>query len=201
MLYTHTKSYNFAAQYGARSIKLAVMMKFITEDEGAEIRRAKRWNDPRLNLIHEIEAAVKKAHPEAGQLLDRASHLAKPACDEYCKPGDALHKQYPHRGYVRTMLGRKSRFPNAYKTYIALNRVLQGSGADIMKQKLVELHRERKTTGLLMRLTNHDAVLGDPQMPETRERVSELLNTQSFPQMKVPVLWDVKSGRSWAEAR
>ncbi len=201
MMYSHTKNYNFAAQYGARSIKLAVMMGFITEDEGAAIRKSKSWNDPRLSLIHEIESAVKKAHPEAGELLDRASHLAKPACDDYCKQGDKLHKQYPHRGYVKTMMGRRSRFPSGYKTYIALNRVLQGSGADIMKQKLVELHRHRTETGLLMRLTNHDAVLGDPQMPETRERVSELLNAQSFPELKVPILWDVKVGKSWAGAR
>ena len=197
MLYTHTKSYNFAAQYGARSIKLAVMMGFITEKEGNEIRAAKRWNDPRLNLIHEIEAAVKKAHPEAGQLLDRAAHLAKPECDDYCKRSDALHRQFKHRGYVKTLLGRRSRFDSSYRTYIALNHVIQGTGADIMKQKIVELHRERKTTGFRMRLTNHDATLGDRLLPDTQRRVDEILNRQSFA-LKVPILWDLGAGETWA---
>lgn len=200
MLYTHTKSYNFAAQYGAKSIKLAVMMGFITAREGDEIRNAKRWTDPRLKTIKDIEAAYKSAHPEAGALLDRAAHLAKSACDQYCKKGDALHRLYPHRGYVKTLLGRRSRFPTNFKTYIGLNRVLQGTGADIMKRKLVELHKARRDTGLVMRITNHDAVLGDATTPETLPKVHEILNTQSF-DLKVPILWQCGTGKNWAEAK
>ncbi len=200
MLYAHTKNYNFAAQYGARSIKLAVMMGFITAKEGEEIRREKRWNDSRLDLIHEIEASYKRAHPEAGDLLDRAAHLAKPKCDDYCKRGDALHRQYKHRGYVRTFFGRRSRFPTAYKTYIGLNRVLQGTGADIMKIKLAELHRERKRTGFVMRITNHDAALGDATTPETMALVGEILNRQSV-EFKVPIIWEMGVGANWAECK
>jgi DNA polymerase I-like protein with 3'-5' exonuclease and polymerase domains len=200
MLYGHTKNYNFAFQYGAKSIKLAVMMGFITTDEGDEIRRMKRWDDPRLKTTKEIEAIYRKMMPEAGALLDRASHLAKPACDEFCKRGDALHRQLPHRGYVKTLVGRRSRFAGNSKTYIGLNRVLQGTGADIMKRKLAELHRERKHTGFVMRLTIHDAVGGDATLPETRSRVSEILNAQSYA-LKVPILWSTKSGPNWAECK
>lgn len=200
MMYGHTKNYNFAAQYGAKSIKLAVMMKFITKKEGKEIKDAERWNDPRLKLIHEIEAAYKQAHPEAGELLDRASHLAKFSCDKYCKKNDALHQQYPHRGFVKTMLGRRSRFPTNYKTYIGLNRILQGTGADIMKKKIVELHKARKDTGFVMRITNHDAVLGDALEPTTLEKVSMILNRQSFA-LRVPILWECGIGRNWAETK
>lgn len=200
MLYEHTKAYNFAAQYGARSIKLAIMMGFITEREGAEIRQAKRWDDPRLNLIKEIETAYKQAHPEAGELLDRAGHLAKSKCDEYCRKGDKLHREFQHRGFVKTLVGRRSRFPTNFKTYIGLNRVLQGSGADIMKQKLVELHDARKDTGFVMRITNHDAVLGDALTPETDGKVATILDKQSFP-LKVPIIWEVGTGGNWAECK
>lgn len=200
MQYGHTKNYNFASQYGAKSIKLAIMMGFINSHEGDAIREAKAWNDPKLALIKDIERAYKSAHPEAGALLDRASHLAKSSCDKYCKPGDQLHRQYPHRGYVKTLLGRRSRFPTNYKTYIGLNRVLQGTGADIMKQKLVELHAMRKETGFVMRITNHDAVLGDATTPETLTKVTAALNAQSFP-LKVPILWKCGTGRSWAECK
>lgn len=188
------------SQYGAKSIKLAVMMEFITKREGEEIRRAKRWDDPRLDLIHEIEGAYDQAHPEARALLDRASHLAKFECDEYCKKGDALHREYPHRGYVKTLMGRRSRFPTNYKTYIGLNRVLQGTGADIMKKKIVELHKMRKDTGFVMRITNHDAVLGDATTPETLGKVTEILNKQSF-QLRVPILWKCGVGSSWATTK
>ena len=138
--------------------------------------------------------------PEGNALLDRAAHLAKPACDEYCKRNDQLHKLYPHRGYVKTFAGRRSRFPTNYKTYIGLNRVLQGTGADIMKLKLAELHRARRYTGLLMRLTVHDAVGGDARMRETKARVSEILNAQTWA-FKVPILWSVNTGKNWAACK
>ncbi len=199
MLYSHQKNFNFAYQYGAKMVKLAVMMKFITAAEGEEIRANKRWSDPRLDKIKEILSVWAKVMPEGDELLNRASHLAKAKCDKFCKPGDKLHRQYQHRGYIKTMLGRRSRFPDNYKTYIALNRVLQGTGADIMKRKLVELHNARKDTGLLMRLSVHDAVTGDARMPETMSRVNEILNRQSF-ETKVPILWECKQGPNWADA-
>lgn len=201
MLYSHTKNYNFASQYGARSIKLATMMGFITEKEGEEIRRNKRWNDPRLDLIHGIEAAYKQAHPEAGELLEEATHLAMPRCDDRCRQSDRLHQRLQHRGFVKTLLGRRSRFLDSYKAYIGLNRVLQGTGADIMKKKLVEVHKARKDTGFLLRLTNHDAVLGDATTPETRGKIDRLLNEQTFSQLRVPILWSVGIGKSWAGAK
>lgn len=200
MLYSHQKNFNFAFQYGAKSIKLAVMMGFITAAEGDEIRRLKRWDDPKLRTIKEIEQAYHRMFPEAGALIDRAAHLAKSQCDDFCKRGDALHRQYPHRGFIKTYLGRRSRFPDNYKTYIALNRVLQGTGADIMKRKLKELHDARRHTGLVMRLTVHDAVCGDATLPETQARVSEVLNAQSYP-FKVPILWSCGTGKTWADCK
>ncbi len=199
MLYVHTKSYNFASAYGAKSIKLAIMMGFITEREGAEIRQAKRWDDPRLRLIKEIEAAYAQAHPEAKALLDRASHLAKPACDDYCKKSDKLHREFEHRGWVKTIDGRRSRFNERSKHYIALNRIIQGSGASVMKRKLKELHDARKDTGFVMRITNHDAALGDAMQPDTMAKVAAILDSQSYP-LSVPILWACKQGPSWADA-
>jgi DNA polymerase I-like protein with 3'-5' exonuclease and polymerase domains len=200
MLYSDQKSFNFARQYGGRTIKLATMMGYVTEKEGAEIRQAKRWNDPRLKVIQEIEAAYKQMMPEGEALLEQASHLAKPECDDYCRRNDRWHKEFPHRGYVRTLKGRRSRFPNNYKTYIGLNRVIQGTGADIMKMKLAALHKARKETGLVMRLTIHDAVMGDATTPETQAKVDAILAEQSI-QLRVPILWESGVGKNWAECK
>jgi len=41
---------------------------------------------------------------------------------------------------------------------------------------------------------------GDALTPETVSRVREVLNRQSFPQLKVPIVWEVGVGRNWAEA-
>ncbi len=37
-----------------------------------------------------------------------------------------------------TVLGRRSRFPNRERLHKALNGIVQGGAADVMKQKLVE---------------------------------------------------------------
>jgi DNA polymerase I-like protein with 3'-5' exonuclease and polymerase domains len=200
MLYTHQKTCNFAKQYGAKVIKLALMMGFITATEAEEIRRARQWDDPRLKPAKEIEEIYKRVMPEADLLLARAAHLAKSECDSSCRSGDDLHREFKHRGYVKTILGRRSRFPHNYKTYIGLNRVIQGSASDVMKRKLVELHRERKYTQFLMRMTVHDQVGGDAQEPDTLTKVREVLNQQSFP-LKVPILWECKTGPNWAECK
>lgn len=202
MKYSYQKSFNFMKMYGGGLPKTAVMMKMITAAQAEEIRKLKTAKtDPRLTQAREIEAIYAREMPEVGPLQRRATHLAMTKCNDFCRQGDALHKQFPHRGYVKTLLGRRSRFPNDYKVYRGLNRVISGSAADINKQKLVELHKERKHTGFLLRLTVHDAVGGDAQEGDTRDKVSEILNRQSFPELKVDILWECKTGANWAACK
>jgi DNA polymerase I-like protein with 3'-5' exonuclease and polymerase domains len=118
--------------------------------------------------------------PEFKKLLNRASTTAR------------------ERGWVRTLAGRRARFPNKEFTHAALNYIIQGSAADVMKQKLVELHAERAQTGFVMRFTVHDEVDGDAMLPETEERVTEILNRQSF-ETHVPLVWQVKLGNDWSK--
>jgi DNA polymerase-1 len=104
------------------------------------------------------------------------------------------------RGYVKTLLGRRARFPDAAFTHKALNRVIQGSAADALKMKIVELHRERKQTGFLMRFVVHDEFDGDSPDEKAAEAVREILNRQTLP-TKVPILYEVGLGVNWAEAK
>lgn len=102
------------------------------------------------------------------------------------------------RGYVKTIMGRRARFPKGWGTHKAISRVIQGSAGDIMKKKLVELHKERKKTGFVMRVTNHDEVCGDAPDEESAKMVKEILNRQSF-ELEVPILWEMKTGKNWRE--
>jgi DNA polymerase I-like protein with 3'-5' exonuclease and polymerase domains len=99
---------------------------------------------------------------------------------------------------VTTLYGRRARFDNDAFTHAAINYVIQGSAADIMKAKLVELHKERKWTGFVMRQTVHDEVDGDATTPETADRVNEILNRQTF-DTKVPIVWQTRTGANWSE--
>ncbi len=123
-----------------------------------------------------------RAFPEAKALIRRASMLAE------------------ERGYVKTILGRKARFAALDDFYTALNRVIQGGAADIMKRKLVELHKARKKTGFKLRFPVHDQVNGDVPDRKAALMVREILDTQSFHTI-VPILWDVKIGPNWKDCQ
>ena len=122
------------------------------------------------------------AFPEAGMLMRKAMNAART------------------RGWVKTMMGRRARFPERQFLHSALNRVIQGSAADIMKRKLVELYQERKRLGLTLRATVHDEVVGDVPDAEAGRLCDEVLDRQTTP-THVPILWGGKTGANWRECK
>jgi DNA polymerase I len=119
--------------------------------------------------------------PEAKVLMERCMRVAR------------------ERGYVRTLLGRRRRFPGGRQLHAALNAVLQGSAADLMKLKLIKLYREMKNLEFNLRFTVHDEVDGDLMNPERESDIRALLNEQEIP-LKVPIVWNVKTGDNWRQA-
>lgn len=199
--YTNMKSFNFMRIYGGGIVKTAVMMHMITEAEGDEIEQMKaQRTSQKLAQAREIEEIYGREMPEAKPLMKKAMHLAMAQCNKFCNRADELHTRFKHRGYVKTVLGRRSRFPTDYKIHKALNAIIQGSAADIMKTKLVELFAQRKALNFTMRMTVHDEVTGDVADVESAAKINELLNVQSLP-MDVPILWQSGTGKNWAEAK
>lgn len=182
--YRAQKDLNFAKLYGAGLTKMALMLEFITKEEFLELKAQKaRRTHPKLRETLEVDRIYNRVLPEVAPLLKKASDLAA------------------SRGYVRTILGRRMRFPNKARLHKALNGVIQGTAADINKQKLVELHRERRTTGFKMRFTVHDEVDGDNRRgPEGKKMIADILDSQSF-NLRVPILWDVATGKNWKECK
>ncbi len=200
--YKETKDLNFAYGYGAKMVKMAVMCKHITQAEADDIRANKRWKDPRLERIQTVLAIYQREMPEAEELIQRASHLAMDHCDKRCNKtpfSQELHRTLPHRGYVMTLDGRRGRFSENYRVHKGLNTVIQGGAASVMKRKLVELHNNRKWTNFKLRWTVHDEADGDIPDKEHAARVQKILNEQAFPELRVPILWELKTGRNWRE--
>jgi DNA polymerase I-like protein with 3'-5' exonuclease and polymerase domains len=203
--YRQQKDLNFAVIYAAGLLKQTLMLNFITKQQFGQLKKEYPNGVPNTHPLLAKTVEIKRIYdreiPEVAPLLKRFSHLALPECNEHCHESDDLHREYEHRGWIQTIIGRRSRFPNGWRTHKALNAWDQGSSADILKQKLVELHRERKFTGFKLRYTVHDEVDGDAETPETKNRVKEILNSQSFPFLKIPILWDVSTGPTWGECK
>jgi len=104
------------------------------------------------------------------------------------------------RGWVMTLMGRRSRFPGGERTHKALNAIIQGTAADYMKLKLVALEDTAKDTGLVLRFTVHDEVCGDVPDEEAARKVAAVLGEQAL-DLRVPLLWSGKTGANWAECK
>jgi len=107
-----------------------------------------------------------------------------------------------HRGYVSTILGRRARFKKDDPFYKAVNRVVQGSAADIFKMGLRDLYKEKSTLGITkLRQIVHDEFNFDKQPGEIySKRILDFLDQQRI-DLKIPIHWELHTGPNWKECK
>jgi DNA polymerase I-like protein with 3'-5' exonuclease and polymerase domains len=109
------------------------------------------------------------------------------------------HAQW--HGYIRTLLGRKCRFP--FKpgcrerdwVYKALNRLIQGSGADQTKQAMLDMD----AAGHFLQLSVHDEVTASVSGPEEAEKIRRIM--EQAVQLEVPSIAEVSIGETWGSVK
>jgi len=124
------------------------------------------------------------------------------------------------RGWIRTILGRKCRFdmwepatfgmhkPQTFKeaslehgsrnikrafTYKALNKLIQGSAADMTKKAMIELRKE----GLLPMIQLHDELNISFKTKEESDKIKEIM--ENCVPLKVPNKVDFEQGDCWGD--
>lgn len=126
--------------------------------------------------------------------LQRASPYAKPTYKKVMNVAE-------QRGYIKTLLGRRARVHPSRKIHSMLNRLLQGSGGDIIKKALVDCRHKGLFDVLIPHITVHDEI--DVSMPQTKEgedALKEMVHTmETCVTLKVPLLVDCKTGANWSE--
>ncbi len=118
-------------------------------------------------------------------------------------------------GYVSTISGRRRpvsgvRDPSKMRDQrqrnlperIAVNTVIQGSAADIIKRAMINIYRQLRTEGFSARmlLQIHDELVFEFP-PDEKERLAATVTAAmtSAAQLLVPLKVDVKTGNNWAE--
>ena len=142
--------------------------------------------------------------PEAIAVFDKY-HSAIPGVRELLQ--NASSKALS-RGFVRTIMGRRIRFPRGQSTHKAGGLVFQGSAADALKVKLVELHRYLKASGtgarLLLNVHDEFDVSVPPGNPGVLAEINRILthfDGNSTPiRFRVPIRTDQGVGANWWEA-
>lgn len=105
------------------------------------------------------------------------------------------------RGYVKTILGRRRRFPDRKFTYKALNAIIQGSAADIMKKSMVDSWNSGVYDVLIPLITVHDEI--DVSIPDSQigmdafKELNEIMKKTI--KLKVPLGTEKEIGKSWGD--
>ncbi len=134
---------------------------------------------------------------------------------------DAVMARAQDRGQIRTLKGRLCRFhlwePNQFGihkalphdaalaehgpgirrafTYKALNRLIQGSAADMTKRAMIDLHAE----GIIPHLQVHDELDISISSEQEAQRIKDIM--ESAVQLEVPNKVDYEYGNNWGEIK
>ena len=132
---------------------------------------------------------------------------------------ESVSRRAQDRGYVRTLLGRRCRFPlwepnqfGIHKplkheeallehgpgirrafTYKALNKLIQGSAADMTKKAMVELYKE----GIVPHIQVHDEL--DISVNNNSDKIQEIM--EHAVELEVPNKVDYESGPNWGNIK
>ncbi|MCW3065902.1 MAG: polA, partial [Solirubrobacterales bacterium] len=127
---------------------------------------------------------------------------------------DAAIEQAKEDGYVTTLYGRRRQIPELRaRNYqvrslgerLAVNTVIQGTAADVIKLAMVETARELREAGVSTRLilTIHDELLfeGPPEEVEVVRPLIERAMLAPWEDRDPPLAIDVGVGKNWLEAK
>lgn len=178
------KNVNFAKLYGAGVLKAAATA-------GVPVEEAQVWFD-----------AYDEKIPEAKRLADKVSRKAE------------------RTGVIRTWGGRLRRFaPNPYLgkervskrgfkyidrnrrtgTHAALNALLQGSAADLLKKSMLKIATIVDWENVYLHLTVHDEL--DFSIPKGEAGIKFVKTAkelaQDYPDIRAPIIMDVEIGPDW----
>jgi DNA polymerase-1 len=146
--------------------------------------------------------------------LQRAQALLDAHAEAY--PGVAawiarVHEHVANNGEVRTLYGRRRYLPNIFSASAndvaearrqAVNTIIQGTAADLLKLSLIRLHTTLHEE-VHMLLPVHDSVLfqvREPLVERTRQIVTDAM--ESLPEgFSVPLEVKLKTGKTWVDCK
>jgi DNA polymerase-1 len=158
---------------------------------------------------HGLSEQLQISHEEASEYIERYLNRF-PAVQAFIERtiGEATAQ-----GHVETLFGRRRQIPELrsrnYQTRslgerLAVNTIIQGTAADIIKVAMVSCHNRLREEGLVTRLvlTIHDELLFEgPESEVERSREIVRAEMESAYDLDPPLKVDVGVGSNWLEAK
>lgn len=199
--------YRFFAHYAGGNMRQAYLdnpdtdfHQFVIDLTGLKRKQAKNVNFAKL-----YGAGIRKMAITIGCSYEEAEEIVKiydQKIPEAKKLITLAMNRASVRGYIRTWGGRTLRFQrrgNGYdKTFTALNKLLQGSSADLTKQAMIAVDQHIDWEDSVMHLTVHDELdFSVPKGSAGVKKAKELKEVMETFELSVPIKAVAELGPDW----
>lgn len=188
--------------HGATAKKALEAMNLTAE--GAEF---KKWRDigKRFNFMRNYgggdakAAEVLEIELEQAKAMNRGYSEAFPLVVQYQKWVETVMDK---QGYIENLYGRRYYLNNPNRFYKCANYLIQGSSADMLKEKMIEIDRYiiDKNLNIRMVMCVHDEIIFD--VPKGEEHHIDIIQKmmEHAPIIHVPIVAEVeRTTKTWAD--
>ena len=179
------KTINLGLMYGMGKNKLMAELGLLVEQ--AE-KLLKKYHE-RAPFVKQLIDAVSRRAQERGRIRTIGGRICH--FDLWEPASFGIHKPLPHADALAEHgPGIKRAF-----TYKALNRLIQGSAADMTKISMVNLYKE----GIVPHIQIHDELDVSVEDPKQAEKIIEVM--EQAVKLEVPNKVDYEKGKNWGDIK
>ncbi len=182
---TQAKTINLGLFYGMGKAKLQAELGLNTKQEAEDLFNQYHQNVPFVRDLMNYTSKTAQTSGSIGTLLGRRCRFNKWEPNQF-----GMHKPMDFEEAERTY-GR-GRIRRAF-TYKALNKLIQGSAADMTKKAMVDLYNE----GVVPHIQIHDELDISIQSEEQSNKIIEIM--ENAVSLEVPNKVDYESGSTWGD--
>jgi len=176
---SQAKTINLGLFYGMGKNKLQAELG-VSKDKAEELFKQYHGKVP---FVKQLMDAVMRRAQDSGKIRTLLGRLCRFHLWEPNQFG--IHKALPHD---QALMEHGPGIKRAY-TYKALNRLIQGSAADMTKKSMIDLHKE----GIIPHIQVHDEL--DISVNNNADRIKEIM--EQAVSLEVPNKVDYESGPNW----
>jgi len=179
------KTINLGLFYGMGKNKLQAELG-VSKEKAEELFRQYHGKVP---FVKQLMDAVMRRSQDSGKIRTLLGRLCR---FHLWEPNNfGIHKALPHEAALKEHgPGIKRAF-----TYKALNKLIQGSAADMTKKAMLELYK----TGIIPHIQVHDELDISVKDDKEAKRIVEIM--ESAVELEVPNKVDYESGKNWGDIK
>ena len=182
---SQAKTINLGLFYGMGKNKLQAELG-ISKDKANELFKQYHAKVP---FVKQMMDNVSQRAQEAGKVRTLLGRLCRFHLWEPNQFG--IHKSLPHDA---ALLEHGPGIKRAF-TYKALNKLIQGSAADMTKKAMIDLYKE----GIIPHIQVHDELDISVESPEQAQKIIEIM--ENAVKLEVPNKVDYESGDNWGNIK